>query len=422
MKRSHLLILLLFLVGDFRYFPLLGEIQQLVYPLFFLYALWVLLLLLLHKRKFDGYDAYLLVLLFTVPVYEAYTAKLEFGQPMLYGMLHERGLATLGGVLYLKDQMARQRVSAVQVGGAMLWLAWFSAIIYTLMNLFVDPARFQDRTGLVAEFHGTPIFTPQIHFIVFGVLYYLLKVIRTRKPVYYLYALPLFAGGMGARGGRGLTVMIAATYLVCHLVIRGWKSFAARLPLWTMGLAIGVGTIALLAPDFFAQRAGEFSDAFTVVLTGSAVADESANARIAESLIALQGIQKHPVLGNGSLSVQWGGGPNAVLGSWFSPGDVGLLGALWQYGTTMVLLFCMQYVFILRAVRRAPKYFDNPDEQILTTAVKGFLLFFLGVSIFTGQFIYDVQLNALCVVLLPVACQCVDCRGYPPPVEAVQAC
>ena len=100
------------------------------------------------------------------------------------------------------------------------------------------------------------------------------------------------------------------------------------------------------------HMAGKFTDAFTVVLTGEPSDDASANARLVETASALPYIEKNWLLGNGDISRQWHGGYEGVLGAFFYPSDVGIIGTIYLYGLLGLLLFAIQFVFAIRFSNR----------------------------------------------------------------------
>jgi hypothetical protein len=142
--------------------------------------------------------------------------------------------------------------------------------------------------------------------------------------------------------------------------------------------------------------AGKFHDAYTVIFIGENVDDPSANARIGESVIALTGFVKHPLLGNGRISVQWQGGGNSVLGDYFDANDVGLLGMFYSLGIVGVVLFSGQFFFAYFALRRIPGDYYSP----LLDAVKAMLFIFGLNSVSNGAFVPDVTILLIFILLL----------------------
>ncbi len=400
-RTAAVLFLVAFLamtVRDFRYFPGISVLQEAFYVFCFFYLVFGFPLQKIQERKgLSGLEWYSIALIVIVPFAQGAAALHEFGQPMLYGALHERGIITLAGVLFCLGGLRNRLFTIGEVERALLILAWGSAILYIIMNAAIDPNRFADMIGFTAAGdNGAIVFTPQIHFVEFGILYYALRGVRTGYSRNYLAALFLFAGAWGKRGGREVTVALLLSVLFFVWRWKGSERFFAQLPKFLLGLAIILGAYYAVAPGQAANRLAGFEDAFTVMFKGESVQDPSANARITESLFALPGILKHPFVGNGSLSVQWGGGPALVQGGYFSPGDVGMIGALWQYGLILLAFLTLQYWFALRIVKKLPPDLNNP----FIDAAKGYVLFFALVSITSAQFVFDIQASLLFIALL----------------------
>jgi hypothetical protein len=126
------------------------------------------------------------------------------------------------------------------------------------------------------------------------------------------------------------------------------------------------------------------------------VEDVSANARVLETLIAMPYVQKNPWFGNGNISNQWQGGNEHVLGGYFHPSDIGIIGVLFMYGVTGLLLFSWQYWFAIKAAGKLPPRMHSP----LLDATKGMLLYLAIYSLATGFFVHYAETCFLLITML----------------------
>jgi hypothetical protein len=171
------------------------------------------------------------------------------------------------------------------------------------------------------------------------------------------------------------------------------KRLLVLLPTMALGIGLLVGLLYLASPQIVTDRIGQFQAAFTVVFTGEASDDPSANGRIPQVLLAAEGIQKHPFFGSGSISSQWEGGYRSTLGARFYPEDIGLIGAVYNFGFIGLIVFASQYWFALRAVKGLP----SENKNALLDAAKGFLFY---TTLGSTLFIYHAATTLFFVMLL----------------------
>jgi hypothetical protein len=348
------------------------------------------------RPRTTSFEWYVLLIIAIVPVWSGLCAKNEFGQPILYGMLAVRSVVLMAGVLFIVRSLRDRLFTVRQVETALLVVVWSLAFLYTFMRSFLNPNAYTSYVGFAMPGVDGAHFKLQPDFILFGVLYYALRGFRTSRISDYLLAIILLATVLDRYGGREMILALLLSFLV--LVFRWTK--ARRLfiviPEVALGLTAIVGTVYLVMPTATAARMQKFSDAFAVVGTGAPGGDASANTHFMEALYSLPAIAKHPILGNGRLSNQWGGGGDEVRGEHFYPEDVGLLGVLYQCGVFGLILFGWQYWFAARAAKNLPHAVANP----LVDAVKGFLLYNLFVSFGGSTFVFEAALVLTFVAML----------------------
>lgn len=328
-------------------------------------------------------------------------ANSEFGQPWVYGILAQRGMVLVGCILMFLHFYRKRFFSLEDVERALLWLAWLNLILCSAGLLLLDPNQFPDMPTFVTGAEGGENkFKFDITFVVFGFFYYAFSGFWKKSGRSSFLSLLFFCYFVLGSGGRSLIIVALMSYL---FFVWRWSQ--------TTRFLIGLSKLSLLAVSFgavfyltnnerFDILYGKFNEAFLVVLTGEQGNDPSANARVLESAIALPYVIKHWGLGNGAISAQWNEGYRSLFG-YFYPADIGLLGVVYLYGVVGLLIFAYQFHFALRYSRRLPK--DGGCSGRLTSAIKGFLLFYAIASLVTGQFVVSVEHGLLFIAILSCA-------------------
>lgn len=400
LRRAILVLMLAMGFRTFQFFPGMTYAQEAWFVICFLIVLLFYPYLKLRRSlRFERLEFYLFLLILADVVIAAWRAHEVFGQPLVYGILAQRGASLIAILLVLLDALQSKMVEQADIESALMFLAWSTAGLYTAMRLFLNPSNFTEYgDGFVTRAMAgeNPSFKFQVAFIVFGVFYYAMLGIRTRKTKYYVVALALFLTTLGP-SGRASTVCMAATLLFFVYRLRGLRKTLVTAVKFSCVAVVLMGAFYVVAPAVVSSRLMGFADAFTVVLTGNATtADASANARVFESLTALPYIQQHPILGNGVVSHQWQGGNEALLGENFFPADIGIIGTVFSYGILGFLLFVFQYRFAWSAAKRLPDSFYSP----LLDAIKAFILFTALYSLESGTCVWAAEVTLFFIVLM----------------------
>lgn len=398
MKRVFLGIVFAMTCRTFQYFPGMGVVQEAWFGVCFLYLLTVYPFFKAKTGwRLSWFELYIFVLMIIVPLLSAYSAWRQFGQPFTYGFLSQRGVVLLSGALMLIQGLRHRFFALKDVEKSLLGLAWGVAILHLLMRAFLNPANYVSYGPGFATISGEDaFFVLPIFFPVFGFFYYAFLGFRTRQTRYYAFAGFLMLTLLNNSGARALTVALLSSFL---FFVYRWGGMVRATMLFgrmVLILALLLGTIYVVNPESLVSRSGKFADAFAVAFTGNEVADPSANARIFEVLLAASYLPQHPWLGNGNISNQWQGGNEGVLGEYFHPSDIGIIGVLFVYGILGFLIFAWQYSFAVRAVKQQRETMQSP----LLDATKGVLLFMALNSITTGFFVFTIEVNCLFIALL----------------------
>jgi uncharacterized membrane protein len=345
------------------------------------------------------FELYIIGMIIFIPLLAGISAWREFGQPIIYGVLAQRSIILGAGALAMIYALRKHLINLCDVEKSLLLLAWGTLIIYLLMGAFLDPAQFADAgIGFVGGGNvGEAFFRFDATFIIFGFLYFSFLGLRAQSRRYWLLSLPFAAYLVLTESGRSLLVALLGSFTFFAYRWSSFRRLAVVVPkFFAVGLLFTLFLYATNA-DFLTNKLGKFSDAFTVATTRQLTEDASANARIIETLIATPYIQKHWLLGNGDISNQWQGGYEAVLGGYFYPSDIGIIGIMFMYGLFGVLLFATQFIFAIRFSRRIPKKIGSLP---LLDATKGFLLYLAIHSLVTGKFAHYSEVSFLFIALL----------------------
>jgi hypothetical protein len=397
--RNVLLALALFLnFRTFQFFPGMALVEEAWFILCFLafagfYPLWKLQ----GGLRFTHLELYTLAVLLVSAALPALRAYGAFGQPLIFGLLAQRSAALVATLLLLFSAIRSRTILVADLERALLIAAWTSFFLFSAMQLLLDPSRFSEYLGTFVQL-GSEKYTFRLpsDFVLFGVIYYTLRGLRTRRKRNYLLAFVLFVSIIGVGGSmRMCSISLLLTFLIFLYRWRSLGHFLAATVRFSAVLVLLVAAVFLVSPAFIAARGASFSSAFQVVLGGGEGDDASANQRLVEVIVAAPYVQKHPLLGNGELSHQWQGGPVFLTGGYFHDSDIGLFGIVFGYGVFGLLFFACQYRYALGAARTL-----GAHASPLGDAAKGFLVFSAIDSVTTGAFVFNLNITLFFILVL----------------------
>jgi len=346
---------------------------------------------------FNKIELYILFLVVIIPIMAALPAFKEFGQPIIYGILSQRGVAVFGGVLLLFTCLHYQIVKLHELEQIMLFIAWGTFVLYALMKLFLDPNKFISYgNGFVSINDGSYLFKLQNYFIMFGLFYYTFRGFRKKIKKDYLIATILFVFMLGDNGGRGMTLAFIVTFLFYVFRWGGFAKFAKIIPKFSLIVILLLLLFYFVNPEQTISRIQKFTDAFTLALTGTEGEDSSANARLFQILVAVPYIVKHPFVGSGNISQQWQEGFEGVLGAYFHPSDIGLIGIVFLYGTIGFLFYSWQLKYAIVAANQC----KNNNNNSFLDATKGILMYLFLYSVQTGIYVHYAEVTLSFIVIL----------------------
>ncbi len=397
----------------FQYFPGMPNVQEAWFVLCFLVAVTIYPFWKLARGlKFCSFELYVLMIMMVALLLPAWGAKREFGQPLLYGVLAQRGIVLVVIPLMLVHALRHRFLRPADLEKALLIAAWGTFFLYTAMRLTLNPAHFvSNQRGFIVGIDGKYVFNLPGWFIVFGIFYYALLGLRTRRAKYYIAAAILFTGEFSDISGRALMISIVLTLLFFLYRWRPHLQFLLTLARASCLIAVLLGFMYLINPATLSSRFTKFGDAFSVAFTGTPSEDSSATARALETVIAFPLILEHPLLGNGAVSNQWEGGNEGALGTYFYPGDIGIIGIFFAVGVIGFLVFAYQFRFAVRAVHVLPEEARGP----LSDAAAAFVLSNALNSVTNGVFLFDPQITLVFIAILVG----LSAQDYSVPVDAM---
>lgn len=401
----------------FQYFPGL----PLVYESWFIFmALALLLVYLPHRyrqwRQVSNFEIYVILLAISIPVWSALAALEEFGQPLLYGLLAQRGMILVAAVpLFTQMSLDRNWIRIKDIEIVLVGLAWGTLLLYLTMILLLEPSSYFEAYGLGFVSGSGPgaQFKFDVIFIVFGFYYYGFRGLRRRMWQDYLWTAVFFLFILTVIRGRSLLLALLGVYLFLTIV---WTPNKAKLIALVPKIILSLGFLWMLltfiAPDFTQSLSTKFTDAFTVLFTGEMTDDASANSRIEQTLVATPYILKNWLFGNGLVSAQWSGGIATVIGAYFHPDDIGIVGMLFLYGFAGTTFFTGQFIFASIFAKQATKI-SHPGQTIFIRALIALITFLALRSLATAQFAFYPEPILFATALLSAAgnAKFQQCRG-----------
>lgn len=383
----------------FQFAPGISYLQETWYVVCFtvvilIYPLWKIR----TGLHFTRFELYIYVLIIGDVLLAAWRARQVFRQPYIYGLLSQREIVLIAVWLLLSNLLRCRWLTFADIETSLIFLAWGTFVLYTSARLLLKPSDFVDYgEGFVTRpmIGVEPSFKFQPYFLVFGGLYYAILGFRSGKARCYVLAFLLLLVAPGS-SGRGLVICVLITLVLFLYTVRGLLKatiFSARCA--SLAAILGVLVYAI-APDRVLSQMNSYSEAISVALTGSAIGDPSANARIYETLAAVPYIQAHPLLGNGVISHQWQGGSEMAMGGYFFASDIGLLGTVFSFGICGMLLYGLQYRIAWFAVGKMPDYAHSP----FLDATKAFVLFSALYSLETGLYVWDAGITLFFITIL----------------------
>lgn len=368
-------IILVFSFKMFQSTPLekVFFILQAVFFSFVIIFLFAYLFSSFFARKYLDWDIYLLLsIILFIPIVSAYSAYINFQQPIIYGLLSERNWLVIGAGLLIYYMLINNKITFYELEKTFVSLAIASLMIYSFFYLFIGQSVISENGnfGHITENRGVR-YQFQNYFITFGLIYFFIAFVRRKKIFSLVMLTSIFLYVSLLHQGRIYLLSIL-------LIIIIYSIFNIKLrKLFVVGFSsiIFIGFIAFLVslffPVMFSSKMMLFNEMFYVLFTGEESSDASSNARLYAVSIVLNFFnnnQSSILFGAGNISNQFNYGWKSIFGFFF-PSDIGLLGGFFLYGIVGVFFLYLTPIFIgikiLRNTSRVRNDFIHSIRYIL---------------------------------------------------------
>ena len=166
---------------------------------------------LVLKKRINYFDVIILILLI-VPIYSAFSAKREFGQPILVGLLAQNYLLMYLAGTFVFYLVRIRWLTIESLRYSFLALGWISLVLFTGTELFADPADYVDSEFVRSkDTKGGYFFKYFTYFITFGGLYHAICYFFKRQTLQLLLFIPFLFFMVVINNGRTDMVVFLAT-------------------------------------------------------------------------------------------------------------------------------------------------------------------------------------------------------------------
>lgn len=309
--------------------------------LFFFYET----MLVINSRQVSVF--YLLMLLFSiVPIIGATQAYINYGQPIIYGLLAERTKVLAFGGLFIIYLLEKNLISLKILESVVLKSAVAVFSILLFLYFFIPTAVLEDYDFVISSVSKGFRIKLNHNLIVILYFYVLIAGVERKNRLYILLVVLILIYFIFLFKARSLTLsLLFASFLFALRQIKIFKFLSWGIIYSVIGI-VGFSIGYFLFQEQFKLIFELFASAFNVFI-GGVVTDSSALSRISQFEIAKNGLLEHPIFGNGFLSNQWQGGLRGWYG-YFYPSDIGWMGTLYLYGIVGTLIFCVPFALTWR--------------------------------------------------------------------------
>ncbi len=300
--------------------------------------------------RFLSIEVYLGIL-FVFPIIPAIAAWLEFGQPVFYGVATYRDFYLLFGALVVFNLLREGAVTIKEVEHAFVSLAVFYMLFSYFLTVFVDPAQFKDTafSGSNPEKGGEVYYRLNLSMFFFGAVYFTVKSFYRKKLLYLIVASVFIYYVVFIRLDRTSMAVLGLSLILFFLTATSARTkiltvLRALIPLTVLSLVV-----VYFLPDVYSQYATMFMDVIDTAGKANTGSIED-NIRLMEVDIAIHGILKNPIIGNGKVSQYFvADGYNHFFG-FFYTSDVGIFGYLFSSGIVGLVIIFSQFAFAIKCI------------------------------------------------------------------------
>ena len=339
------------------------------------------------NRKINSNIKYFLLLMLLGPFYSAMMAHIEFDQPILYGLLSQRGWAVIGAALFLYYAISTKDNILKIVELSFVILAWSSLFYFSYLYLTFDIESVDAESNFakLTESRGLRLKLNE-YFITFGILFYFIKFYSSKSVKYFIYFAIFASYVIFLFQGRTYIIQLIIVMSIYLYRSGNLSTFIIRMISIALTLTGLILFLYFFAPDFVSRFYDIFLQMF-IVLGGSESLDSSSNARIYQSAIVFDYFALNPDSiwwGVGKLSHQWNDGYQSIFG-YFFPSDIGLLGGLFQFGVLgMIFVWLIPVILSIKLIKSV----EVTGISIFIITFQYLLVYYMIKSINTGNYVF----------------------------------
>lgn len=305
----------------------------------------ILLLMMWKQARQSKTAAWIMVFGIGLPVLSAVLANLNYGQPILYGLLEERRSFTYllffpAYFLMVKTKPTQEQIERFMLVSGLAcvfvgFMYYFKIIPQTTgVGYTVDEKTMSPDDNLLRP-DRYRIGANYVQICAFMLMYS----IKRRLTLVKVGMLGLFALYLWL-------VLQTRTTMIIWALAACWIFRSRPRPLFQMaGLIIAALVVVyVVMPSAIMDQVDKFN-----ALLGEAT--DGAGPRDTTIAITLRDVARNSYVGMGALSLQWNGGFSALYNDWFYLSDVGIVGVYYRYGFLTPLIALTYYLGFLAIMR-----------------------------------------------------------------------
>ena len=398
-KNIQVIVIIIMLVFTTKFFQstpmeiLFFQLQAVFLGITLLFLLAYVVDLIVKRKSINKVVLYFIILILFIPIYSAYRANIEFGQPYFYGLASQRGWLLLGTGVWVYYMLITRKITIPNFEKAFLFMAFSSMIIFTLFVLFFDVSQLGEESKFIIKSANRGLrFKFQYFFITFGSIYFFIKYFIQKKPIDFFLLLVFLAFTVLVIQGRTYIIYLAITFLLYYYFNSSFSKFSMIIIKNILFLTLILVIVQMITPEYIEKVGNMFMEMFTV-LGGEESKDMSSNARIWTSKIVVDYFHAHPVslwFGSGQVSHQWNNGYERLFG-YFYPPDIGILGGLFIYGIFgIIILLIIPLILEIKEIKEAKDRNNIFISTIKYMLILSIVKFIQGGGIYFGANIWIV--------------------------------
>lgn len=370
--------------------------QFLIFHAFFLTisSLYFLLSIFKKEIKISPELYFVFLSLFSI-FYGSTVANLQFDQPIIYGILSQRGWLITGFLLFLTDKIVLKKISFEQVHSILKVLALGSMILGFLISIFkFGSSNIVEESLIISEERGSRV-RITTYFMVYAIIYYFIKLVRSHNKIstrlfdfilfimLALYFVLIFKARIYL-----LLLFLILIIMSISLARNQIENFKILIKIFFF-VIVSLSALSILNNELISFFYSSFLNIlnFQDLLFNNNV-DSSLISRALQFQVVFDYISinfSNFLFGTGSISTQWNGGLENLFNYRLHPSDLGLFGLLFKYGFIgIIFYFIIPLKIIISNIKKIDQY--NSDKIL---AIKFWLIFILLKSLFTGVLFFS---------------------------------